>query len=397
MIRLIRESAALAAANLKSLPRRRWMSASVVLSVALVVLVLNGFLSMAGGFKDALRATGSDRVAIALGTGASTEIGSRIEAAQLHLLEEAPGIMRDAEGRPVISRELVVPVDAVERGTGHLATLSLRGIEEHGLAVRPDLALAEGRMPASGAAEIVAGRRASEGYEGLGIGEEVAFGATRWTVVGVFDAGGSVLESELLADAEAVRGRFAQPALIQSARILMEAPDGLAGLVAASESDPRIALGIRSEAEYFASMAEKTTRLVMYLGWPLAVMMAAGAAVGTLTTMYGSVADRSVEIATVRTLGFSRMAAFFGTWIEALTLTAVGCAIGVVASYGVLDGWDASTVGADRTQIAFELALGPALVAKGIVLSMLIGALGGGLPAFGAARLPLRLAMAGRG
>ena len=396
MTRMIRQSLALGAANLRSLPRRRWTSASMVLSIALVVLVLLGFLAMANGFRASLQATGSDRVAIALGTGASTELGSRIEPAQLHLLEDAPGVARDAEGRAVISRELVVPVDAPERGTGYLATLSLRGVGEHGLAVRPDLEVTDGRMVRPGAAEIVVGRRAAEGYQGLEVGQEVAFGTARWTVVGMFEAGGSVLESELLADAEAVRARFAEPALIQSARILLEEPGALGTLVRLSEEDARIALPIRSEAEYFAAMAQGTTRLVMFLGWPLAVTMALGAAVGALTTMHASVSDRSVEIATVRTLGFSRGAALVATWIEAMVLTAVGCAVGVALAYLVLDGWSASTTGADQTQIGFELALAPGLVLQAVILSLAIGAVGGGLPALGATRLPLRLAMTGR-
>ena len=252
-------------------------------------------------------------------------------------------------------------------------------------------------MVRPGAAEIVVGPRAAEGYQGLEVGEQVAFGTASWTVVGVFKAGGSVLESELLADAEAVRARFAKPALIQSARILLEEPEALGTLVRLSEEDARIALPIRSEAEYFAAMAQGTTRLVMFLGWPLAMTMALGAAVGALTTMHASVSDRSVEIATVRTLGFSRGAALVGTWIEAMALTAVGCAVGVALAYVVLDGWSASTTGADQIQIGFELALAPGLVLQAVILSLAIGAVGGGLPALAATRLPLRLAMTGRG
>ena len=143
-------------------------------------------------------------------------------------------------------------------------------------------------------------------------------------------------------------------------------------------------------------MAQGTTQLIMYLGWPLALVMAAGAVIGALTTMYSSVADRATEIATLRTIGFSRTAAFLSTWAEAMVLTAVGCAIGVAVTWGVLDGLSASTTGADQMQIGFQLVLSLPVVLQAVILSLVIGAIGGGLPAYGATRVPLRLALSGR-
>lgn len=393
---LIRESLALSKANLKSLPRRFWISASMVVSVALVVTVLLGFLAMSHGFRASLQQAGSDDVAIALSAGASTELGSQIGPAQLHLLTSGAGIAADESGTPIVSAELVVPVDATEKSSGLYQTLSLRGIGPFGMAVRPGVSIAEGRMFTPGTAEIVVGRRLSVDYSRLAVGDTVTFGTSDWTVVGLFEAGGSVFESEMFADAEMVRTMFNRPNLVQSARILLSDRDALPGLAAEAEDTAQIALSVRSERDYFAGMAQGTSRLILFLGWPLAITMALGAVIGALTTMYSSVSDRSTEIATLRTIGFSRMAAFVGTWVEAMVLTLIGCAVGVTVAWLALDGWSASTTGADQMQIGFNLTMSPTLVAQAVLLSLAIGALGGGLPALRATRIPLRLAMTGR-
>lgn len=393
---VLKQSVALSRANLKSLPRRVWISLSMIFSVALVVTVLLGFLAMANGFRASLQQAGSDDIAIALGTGAATELGSQIDPAQLHLLTGASQIARDADGAAIVSRELVVPVDATEKGSGRFETLSLRGIGAHGLAVRPLVRITEGRAFTPGAREIVVGRRLSQDYRGLELGDEVTFGTSTWTIVGTFEAGGSVFESEMFADAEVVQTLFDRPGLVQSARIKLTSAAAVPAFAAYAADTPQIALPVKSEKEYFAGLSQGTSRLILFLGWPLAITMAAGAVIGALTTMYSSVSDRALEIATVRTLGFSRVAAFIGTWVEAMVLTLIGCAVGVAVAWAGLDGWTASTTGADQTQIGFQLALSMSLVVQAVVMALVIGAIGGGLPALTATRLPLRLAMTGR-
>ncbi|MDQ0471148.1 ABC transporter permease [Labrys wisconsinensis] len=393
MSSLFGQSLALGRANLSTLGRRPWMSLAMVVSIALVVAVLLGFLAMAGGFRRALEGAGSDDVAIGLGPGATTELASRIEPAQLHLIEEAPGLLHGADGRALVSAELTVPVDAVRRSTGRPATVSLRGVGALGLAVRPGLAIVEGRAPAPGAAEILVGRRIAADYAGFEPGGIVAFGSSRWQVVGVFEAGGSALESEILADASAVQALFGRPNLIQSLRLRLAGPAALGEVQAYSARQPQLGLTLVSERRYLADQSARTARMILLLGWPLALTMAVGATVGALNTLYASVSDRTAEIATVRAIGFARLAAFLGTWIEALALTLAGTAAGVLGSWLVLDGWKASTVGANGAQVAFTLGLSPGDVAEAAGLALVIGAIGGALPALRAARLPLRLAM----
>ena len=392
---LLTQTLALTRANLQSLPRRMWISVSMILSVSLVVTVLLGFLAMSNGFRQTLQGAGSEDVAIVLSPGASSELGSQIAAGQIHLFSDLPGIARMETGAPAISAELVVPVDATVAASGLTETVSLRGTGAAVLAVRPGLALAEGRMFTPGTAELVVGARAARDYAGLSVGGSVTLGGASWTVVGLLAPTGTAQDSEILADTGSVQGVYNRAGLVQSLRVRLSDPSALPSLAEAA-SDTRIGLALQSEKEWFATMAQGTTQLIMYLGWPLALVMAAGAVIGALTTMYSSVADRATEIATLRTIGFSRTAAFLSTWAEAMVLTTVGCAIGVGVTWGVLDGLSASTTGADQMQIGFQLVLSLPVVLQAVVLSLVIGAIGGGLPAYGATRVPLRLALSGR-
>jgi len=396
MMTIINQILALTASNLKSLHRRKWMSLSLVFSVAMVVTVLLGFLAMSNGFRLSLMQAGSPDIAIGLGKGAATELGSRIDISQLHYLDGAGGFATNAKGVALISPEMVVPVDIQQKSGVSSATLSLRGIGPFGLEVRPNVRIVSGRTFTPGTSEIVVGRRLSLDYKGLDIGEKLTLGTSKWTVVGIFDAGGSAFESEMLGDLGVVQTLFDRPNQIQSIRVKLASPQALPALQSMAAGMPQIALTLRSEQDYFAALAERTSKLILLLGWPLAVIMAVGAAVGAMTTMSSSVSDRSTEIATARAIGFSRRAAFASTWIEAMILTALGCLSGIAISYLLLNGWSASTMSLDRTQIGFQLILSPPLIGKAAVLALAIGAIGGAVPAIAATRIPLRLAMSGR-
>ncbi|MCG7622233.1 ABC transporter permease [Epibacterium sp. Ofav1-8] len=396
MFGFLRQSLALSTANLRSLPRRAWISLSMVLSVTLVVLVLLGFLAMANGFRKTLSSTGADNVALVLSRGAFSEALSRIETQQAHLVEEAPGLVRTDDGTPLISRELVVPVDAVALDSNKNETLSLRGIDQTGLTLRPRVQISDGRMMTPGTAEIVVGARLASRYRNLAVGDTITFGRSQWTVVGHFTAGGSVFESELLADAGLVQAQFNRPNQIQSLRVQLSDAARFEQFRAYVEDELDMGLAAQTEKAFYAAQASDISRIILFLGWPLAIVMAFGAAVGAMTTMYSSVSDRMIEIATVRALGFSRSAAFVATLVEALVLTLIGCAIGVALAWIGLDGWSASTKGGANAQLAFQLALSWPQAVSAVVLALAIGAVGGGLPALRATRVPLRAAMTGR-
>ena len=394
-----KQAAVMIRANLLSVPRRLSISASMVLSVALVVCVLAGFLAMARGFETTLQSAGSSSVAVILGGGTNQEAGSDVPASIIRTLSAMTddiGVTRDANSMPIFSREIVVAVDAKSRGADAGQTLALRGMDQSGSSIRDNITLSAGRLFAPGTREIVVGERLAKQF-GLSMGTMVRLGTVDWTVVGHFSARGSALESEIWADLDAVRSAFDRQGQVQSLRMRLADPASLSRLqdkISAIKAAPLLAV---AEAQLYAAQSARTADLIRLFGWPLALLMAVGATAGALNTMMNSVSDRTVEIATVRALGFSRLSAFLGTWVEAVVLAAIGVVVGLLASWLAFNGWQASTVGANGARMAFQLSVTCDVMADAGLLGLAIGILGGALPATVASRLPLTAALRSRG
>jgi len=381
--------AAVTTINVKSIPQRFWLSLSTIVAVALVVVVLLAFLSMANGFQRTLSGSGAADVAIVLRGGAESEINSVVLRDQVRLIDDAPGIARGPDGKPLVSAELYLTVDGIKRNSQTKANLPLRGIGQEGAAVRRDIRIVAGRMFSPGSNEMVVGKGILSEFQGFDLGSTVTFRTTRWNVVGVFEAGGSVFESEIWADLPVVQSLFNRNNAFQTVRARLEDPASLATLKAYVDNDPRLKLDVKSEAAYFADQASRTTDLIQKLGWPLAIAMAFGALAGALNTMYSSVAARATEIATLRAIGFGGFSAFVGTLVESLILAVIGGAVGAAATFLLFDGLTTSTLGASFTQVVFSFKLTPALVGQGVVLALIVGLIGGLFPAFRAARMPI--------
>jgi putative ABC transport system permease protein len=375
--------------NIKSIPQRFWLSLSTVVAVALVVMVLLSFLAMANGFQRTLASSGANDVAIVLRGGSQAEINSTVSREQVRLIEDLPGIARSPDGKPLVSAELYLIVDGVKRASQTKANLPLRGVGQEGAAVRKGIRIVEGRMFSPGANEIVVGKALLREFEGFEIGKTVPFSTTRWTVAGIFEADGSVFESEIWADLPVVQSLFNRSNIFQTVRVRLQSAAALDTLKRYVDEDPRLKLDVKSEVAYFAEQASQTSDLIQKLGWPLAIAMALGALAGALNAMYSSVATRAVEIATLRAIGFGGFPAFVGTLVESLILAVLGGVIGAVVTYLVFDGFSASTLGASFTQVVFSFSLSPALIAQGVMLALAVGLLGGLFPAIRAARMPI--------
>ncbi|GLR60355.1 ABC transporter substrate-binding protein [Rhizobium indigoferae] len=386
--------------NLGSLPRRLWISLSMVLSVALVVAVLSGFLAMARGFESALEGAGSPGIAVVLGGGTNQETGSDVPAEAIRSLSAMTGdigVARDAVGGLALSREVIVPVDVIRASDGAEQTLSLRGMDPAGSGLRDRAMLSQGRLFSQGAREIVVGAQIADEFSGFAVGDRVQLGAVDWIVVGHFTSGGSAFESEIWADLEAVQSAFDRQGQVQSLRMRLDRAGGLGALRQHLSAIPGAPLTAVSEADLYAAQSERTSRLIRLFGWPLALLMAVGATAGALNTMMSSVSDRTVEIATLRLLGFGRLPAFTATWVEAMLLSVAGAALGILASWLAFNGWQASTMGANNTKIAFQLDVTTDVALTAGLLGLAIGVIGGALPALAATRLPLTSALRARG
>ncbi len=387
---LIRQIVAVTKINLLSLPQRVWMSLSAIIAIAFVVIVLLGALALNNGFRQALNSSGSDDIAIMLREGSSGgEINSVIDRAQQQLIEAAPGIAKDAGGRPMVSNELYIIVDGIKKSTQTKANLPLRGINSSALTARKGIKIVQGRMFKPGSNEIVIGAGVLKQFDGFALGKEKRLGTNNWKVVGVFDAGGSIFESELWADLQVVQSLFNRGSTVQSVRARLANPSALKQLIAYAKADQRLKLDIKSEKDYYADQAKQSGDLVNKIGIPLSIIMAFGALAGALNTMYASVASRASEIATLRTIGFGGFPAFVGTLVESLVLSILGALLGSVLAYIFFNGMSASTLGSSFTQVVFNLSLSTPQLVFGTIFATILGFLGGFFPAIRAARQPI--------
>lgn len=375
--------------NLKSLPQRLWLSLATVIAVGLVVTVLLAFLSMANGFRRTIADSGAEDIAVLLRSGAVSEINSVVLRDQVRLIEDGPGIARGSDGKPQTSGELYLTVNGIKRSTMTKASLPLRGLGSQGAALRRGVVMTAGRMFNPGSNEIIVGRALGKEFEGFELDQTVTFNNTRWTVVGIFAADGSVFESEIWADLPVLQSLFKRTGAVQTVRARLTSPAAIETLRAYSDNDPRLKLDVMSEAAYFAQQASNTSDLIQKLGWPLAIAMAFGSLAGALNTMYSSVATRATEIATLRAIGFGGFSAFVGTLVESLILAAIGGVIGAAATFLIFDGFTASTMGGSFSQVVFNFQLSPRLIGDGLLLALVIGLFGGLFPALRAARMPI--------
>lgn len=390
---LFRQTGAIIGLNIRSIPQRLWMSLATVVSIALVVAVLLGFLALANGFTQTLKGSGADDIAVVLRDGSGAEINSILTREQVDLLGEGPGIRRGKDGRPLISAELMLIVDGIKKSSGTKANMPLRGIGPNGLIVRKPVRIREGRMFTPGSNEIVVGAGLLREFRGFEMGKTLRFGAKTWRVVGVFEAPGTVFESELWADALVVQSLFNRGTTFQTARVALNSAADMPAFVRYVKAEQRLQMKAESEQAYFASQAERSGALINYFGWPLGIIMGIGALAGALNTMYSSVAARAAEIATLRIIGFSGTSAFVGTLAEALVLATFGALLGTVICALGFNGLSASTLGSGFTQIAFRLQIGPEIIGQAVVLALVIGFIGGIFPGLRAARQKPLLAL----
>ncbi|HCK85100.1 MAG TPA: peptide ABC transporter permease [Hyphomonadaceae bacterium] len=394
MASLLNQIGAVTALNIRSAPQRAMMSIASVVAVALTIAVLLFFLALANGLAQTVKGSGADDVAIIIREGSNAELNSVVSREQLSILSTGPGVAQ-RDGRPVASGELLVIVDGLKRSTGTNANMPFRGIGQEGLSLRRSVRITEGRMFNPGTNEIVVGAGLLREFSGFEFGKTIRLRGTTWQVVGVFEAPGTVFESELWADIAVTQSLFDRPNVYQTMRVQLGSAAAMAGFQEWAKADARLnGLEVMSERAYYARQASQSTQGFLAIGSVLGIMMAIGALAGALNTMYSSVAARASEIATLRIIGFSGYAAFFGTMIEALMLSALGGALGLVIAFLAFNGRTTSTLGAGFTQLVFQFQLSPGIVVTAIATAMIIGFVGGLFPGIRAARQRPQLELA---
>ena len=384
---------AVTSVNLRSIGQRLGASAVAVLGVVGVVIVFVGVLSIAEGFRNAMRTTGDEDTVMIMRSGADSEMTSGMTGEHARLVSEKPGIASDAAG-PLASPELLVIVNHPLRRSGTDANVPMRGVEPRAFAVHRNMQIVEGRNFVPGRNEVIAGRAATRQFTGLDIGATVRWGQNVWQVVGVFESGGSAAETELWCDAKVLQAAYRRGNSYQSVYATLASHNSFDTLKDALTTDPRLNLTLIREPEYYERESQMLQTVIRTVGFAIAGLMGLGAIFSAINTMYNAVASRGREIATLRALGFGSVPVVMSVLVEAVLISLVGGVIGGAIAWFAFDGFQTTTMNFQSfSQVAFAFAVTPKLLALALAYSVLMGLLGGLFPAWRAARLPVVTAL----
>ena len=385
---------AVTAVNIRSIRQRLGSSSVAIVGIAGVVLVFVAVLSIAEGVDATMKASGDPNTVLILRAGSDTEMTSGVGGDAARIIQDAPGVARDASGAPLTSPELFVVVDHPLKRSGSPGNVPLRGITPQAFKVHDRLKIVEGRNIEFGKNEVIAGRAASRQFAGLNVGTALKWGENTWTLVGIFEDGGSVSESELWCDVKVLQPAYRRGNSYQSVYAKLATPDSFQELKDSLTSNPQLTVSAMRAPEYYGSQTVVLQTIVKTIGGIIAILMGVGAVFGAVITMYTAVASRTREIATLRALGFGSFPVVISVLAEAALLSLVGGLIGGLVAWAAFDGYETATMNFQSfSQIAFAFAVTPKLLGMALVYALLMGLVGGMLPAIRAARLPVVTAL----
>lgn len=381
--------------SFKNLFARKLTSVLTVIGFGLVVFVFCAVLMLSNGLEQTLVDTGSDDNAIVIRKGSQTEITSIIYRDMANDIKSEPGIQLDSSGKPLIAGELMVLINQPKRSNNEPSNIPVRGIDDVSLIIRPEFNLIEGRMWRPGTSEIISGVKVAENFRGCGLGETVRFGMREWEVVGIFETNGGGFESELWGDIEQLQAAFNRP-IFSSMTMRMKSTDMFDEIKARMENDPKLTVDVEHEKEYYRKQSETTATFIDILGMVISIIFSLGAVVGAMITMYSSVSNRTIEIGTLRALGFKRRVVLLAFLFEALLISLIGGSVGVLTAF-LLNNFEISTTNWNTfAELAFSFELSPRIILDAFIFAIIMGIVGGVLPAVRASRLRIIEALSSR-
>ena len=390
-----RQAASVTGVGISTLRQRLGSSSVVVIGIAGVVGVLVALLAMGEGYSETLRATGSEDSAIVLRGGSATEVSSVLNHDSIVVIEQAAGIARDKQNKPITSGEIVVAANLPVKGGApdEEGSVQVRGVGEQAWALRPNAKIIAGRNFQPGMRELVVGQGARRQFAGLEPGHDIKLGTQTWRVVGVF-ASGDAYDSEIWGDANVVADTYRRGSSRTSVFVKLTDAKALSTFKAALANDPRLQVDVDTTLNYFSKQSEGMSKVMRVMGITVGSIMAIGAIFGALNTMFAAVAARAREIATLRAIGFRGVPVVVAVMVETMLLALLGGVVGGVLAWLIFNGWSASTLAMGSTgQLAFTFKVTPPLLWEGLKWALAIGFVGGLFPALRAARLPVTTAL----
>ncbi len=370
--------------NLRSLRQRPAATLTTALGMALVVAVFIAMNALANGFRSAMTNTGSEENVLLLRKGANQEMYSGLGRDVAGIVASYPFVAQNDQGQPLASAETFVVVP-LEREVGGMANVVARGVSPRAFEVRRGIEIVEGRPFRSGAREVVVGTAFAQRFANSAVGDSVQFAQAYWQIVGHFSAGGSSFESEIWGENEQFMPVFRGEGF-QTITFRMRDPSAFDGIKAQLEGDARLVVDAFREREFYEAQSTMLAQILGFLAVFVAGIMAVGAVFGAINTMYAAVASRAPEIGVLLTLGFRPMSVLGSFLLEAVLIAVVGGVIGCLMALPINGLVTSTTNWTTFSEVAFSFRVTPALLVNGIVFSVVMGLVGGLLPARRAAK-----------
>jgi putative ABC transport system permease protein len=380
----------------RNLWTRKLTTLLTLIGIALVVFVYSAVLMLDNGLKKTLVSTGSDENLVVLRKAATSDVLSILDRDSARLIGQFPEIAKNNSGKPIVSSDMVTIINLDRITNDGMGNVIVRGVNpDTALDLRKQIKIVKGRNFESGKTEIIVGTAIAKRYKGTRIGERIKFASREWEVVGIFEAERSGFESEIWGDVEQMMGAFNRQAY-SSVTVRMANMNDLPAFKARFQSEPRLnAFEPKKEKEYFMAQSQGLGTFLKALGLVITIIFSFGAMIGAMITMYAAVSNRTVEIGTLRSLGFKRRSVLIAFLLEALFIALIGGALGLfLASF--LQTVTISTINfATFSDLAFGFTLTPETVVSSMVFSLIMGIIGGFLPAVRASRLQIVSALRG--
>jgi putative ABC transport system permease protein len=379
--------------NVRNL-RQRWkVTLLAIFGIGLVVAVFVTLLAMQTGFRLALRDTGSPQNGIVTQRGSMSELTSWMNIGNANVLMVDPRVARDNDGKPMASCEVVILANRPRKSDNQPANITFRGVSPMAFKVRNNVKVVEGRNFTPGLYEVIVGKKINDRVQGLDIGSVLNLQKKDWKVVGLFTADGSSFESEIWGDYDAMAPAIHRNGGCESLTLRLTSPAVLAGFDKDIRANPRVQLEMDSEPKYYENLAGPTAQALLGLAAFVAVVMGIGAVFGAMNTMYAIVSQRTREIGTLRALGFSRFSILFSFVLESVLLAVLGGVLGCLVAF-TMNGYTAGTGQTNSfSELAFAFKITPATLMVGIIFAVVMGFVGGLLPALRASRMPITRAL----
>ncbi|HLF20292.1 MAG TPA: ABC transporter permease [Bacteroidota bacterium] len=375
--------------TLRNFKTRRLTMAITVTGIALVVFVFTAVLMLATGIRKTLVATGSVENVIVARKAANGEISSIILNDTYNIMLSLPQVAKGSDGKPIASGDVVVIINLPKIGVdGGISNVTVRGVSPAAFQLRPHMKVVEGRVFNWGAREVVVGSSIARRFEGVQVGSTIKFAGDAWTVVGRTEAGGTGFDSEIWGDVAQLQDAFSRTGAFSTVTFRMTNPGQFEAIKKAFEEDNRLQqFEPKTEQKFFEEQSEFMSIFISVLGIFITVFFSVGAIIGAMITMYAAVANRTVEIGTLRALGFRRRSVLAAFMTESLLISLMGAGIGLFfASW--LQLLTVSTLNfGSFSELEFSFALTPDIVFVSIAFALAMGITGGFLPAMRAARL----------